>query len=176
MNNDYNNVIRCLTINPMGIECEKSDEDYLRALIPFFSSIKPTRTRPDALAIIDSTALLLEHFQFDNSKINRKGSMQNQVAAETDRKINEKLSNNPNNCYVLENEEVEKSGIFYVRNFQKQFSAHAKKIEEYITEVEKESKQVIKKHIIGFVIEDASPLGSGYYDNKLKFVNLLFAK
>ena len=92
INKDYNNIIRCLSIDDRGIKCDKDDEQYLKSLLPFISAMKPTSRRPDAFAQIDTTVLLLEHFQFDNSKVNRNGSIQNQVAAETGRKLDRILA------------------------------------------------------------------------------------
>ena len=47
-------------------------EKFLKSLVSLFSAIKPTNKRPDAIAENGTTLLLLEHFQFDNSRLNKK--------------------------------------------------------------------------------------------------------
>lgn len=72
---DFDSVLKCLSNNRGGIEFLREDEKFLKSLVSLFSAIKPTNKRPDALAEQGTTLLLLEHFQFDNSKLNKKGSL-----------------------------------------------------------------------------------------------------
>jgi len=174
-NKDFGNVLKCLT-SPNGILCEDEDIEYYKSLLPFFARIKPTKKRPDAFAEDGETVLLLEHFQFDNSNINRNGSIQKQKAAETKRELDRRLAVSKKN-YVVTNETVERTGKNYVKNFQKQFNEHKKNIEDYKTEIQQETKQQYNRYIIGFVIEDASPFGSVYLNNyNPETIDLLYTK
>jgi hypothetical protein len=61
---DYNKVVKCLTIDPQGILCVKEDEEFLKYLFDnFIYKIKPPLKRPDAYAVNGKELLLLEHFQ-----------------------------------------------------------------------------------------------------------------
>lgn len=173
-NRDFDNILKCLSNNSDGIECLREDAGFLTSLLPLFSDLKPTTERPDAFAGKGTTLLLLEHFQFDNSRLNKKGSIQNQTSAQTNRKLNDLLENNKN--FAVINESVKKCGLFYVENFQKQFISHAKNIDNYKLEMGKKTNQKYDKCLMGFVIEDSSPLGSVYLDNGLKCVDLLYSK
>lgn len=129
--------------------------------------------RPDAIAENGTTLLLLEHFQFDNSRLNKKGSLQNQTAAKTDRELNNLLTDKE---FAIVNESVEKCGLYYIENFRKQFDSHVKNIDSYKLEIQEESKKKYDKCLMGFIIEDSSPLGSVYFDGGLKCVDLVYSK
>ena len=172
-NRDFNNILRCLHNNNCGIECLREDVHFLTSLIAMFSSLKPSNRRPDAYAEKGDALLLLEHFQFDNSKPNRNGSVQHQTSANTDRELGALLNSQD---FAVINETVKKSGAYYVENFKVQFDSHAKKINYYKREIQDVTKRIYDKYLMGFVIEDASPLGSTYFDKHLKCVNLLWSK
>ncbi len=171
---DYNNILKCLSIQPTGIECLRDDESYLKSLLPFFAKIQPTARRPDAFSINDDTVLLLEHFQFDNSKVTSKGSSQNQISANTNRKFDNLLKKDKD--FAVINEVVDKSGSFYVENFYKQFNAHSKNIEAYKSEIQNQVSRPLNTFIMGFIIEDSSPLGSVFFDNGIKCLDLVYTK
>ena len=113
------------------------------------------------------------HFQFDNSRLNKKGSLQNQTAAKTDRELNNLLTDKE---FAIVNESVEKCGLYYIENFRKQFDSHVKNIDSYKLEIQEESKKKYDKYLMGFIIEDSSPLGSVYFDGGLKCVDLVYSK
>ena len=77
-------------------------------------------------------------------------------------KVNRNLRRN------LLDEDVKKKGIYYVENFLAQFISHYDKIDDYKTEMQKELKKDFKNIYMGFLIEDASPLGSLYLNNNHK--------
>lgn len=172
-NRDFDSVLKCLSNNRDGIECLREDEKFLESLVSLFSAIKPTKKRPDAIAENGTTLLLLEHFQFDNSRLNKKGTLQNQTAAKTDRELNNLLTDKE---FAIVNESVEKCGLYYIENFQKQFDSHVKNIDSYKLEIQEESKKKYDKYLMGFIIEDSSPLGSVYFDGGLKCVDLVYSK
>ena len=127
---DFDNVIRCLNNNPLGISYIIQDHDFLTMLNTlYFPYLKPCQKRPDAYATSDDTLLLLEHFEFDSSKPTNKGSVQHQISAQTDRTIAEILSKDN---FAVVAEMVTKSGKCYVDNFIKQFNNHYSRIAGYI--------------------------------------------
>ena len=171
---DFDSILKCLYNNNEGIECLEEDKPLLNSLILFFSKLQSSNNRPDAFAENETTLFLLEHFQFDNSKLNKKGSIQNQTSALSNKKICDILKTQN---YAMVNENVKKSGFYYIRNFQKQFNSHAEKIDSYKLEIQKIKQKQYDKYIMGFVIEDSSPLGSIYFSDKtVKSLNLLYAK
>lgn len=174
-NRDFNNILKCLSNNNEKIECLCEDKEILISLVPLLSIIKPTKKRPDAIAEKGQILLLLEHFQFDNSGLNKKGSLQNQITAKTDRELTKLLEKNKK--FAAIHETVKKSGVNYVENFQKQFNSHVKNIDKYKLEIQGDTKRKYAKWITGFVIEDSSPFGSAYWNNnEVKYVNLLYSK
>ena len=174
MKKDFECVLKCLNNNSAGILVDEKDLTFLNSIKKYFQNLKETKKRPDAYAIEGTSILLLEHFQFDNSKISAKGSDQNRISANTQRSF-EKMFNEGCGFAVLD-EYIEKSGINYVKNFQMQFNKHAQKIEDYKTDIEKELGKTFQEFLIGFVIEDSSPLGTLYHDGKLRVVDLTFCK
>ena len=171
---DFDNVIRCLNNNPLGISYIIQDHDFLTMLNTlYFPYLKPCQKRPDAYATSDDTLLLLEHFEFDSSKPTSKGSVQHQISAQTDRTIAEILSKDN---YAVVAEMVTKSGKYYVNNFIKQFNNHYSRIAGYISDMQTELSTSCSNTIVGFVIEDSTPLGSVYFDGEMKCVDLTFSK
>ena len=171
---DFDNVIRCINKNPLGISYIIQDHDYLTMLNTlYFPNLKPCQKRPDAYATSDDTLLLLEHFEFDSSKPTSKGSVQRQASAKTDRTIAEILSKDN---FAVVSETVNKSGKCYVDNFIKQFNNHYSRIAGYISDMKTELSTYCSNTIVGFVIEDSTPLGSLYFDGKKKCVDLTFSK
>ena len=171
---DFEKVVRCLNNNPLGILCDVQDRDFWTMLATFyFPNLKPCKKRPDAYATSDDTLLLLEHFEFDSSKPTNKGSVQHRISAQTDRTITEILSKEN---FAVVAETVTKSGKCYVDNFTKQFNNHYPKISEYRSNMQTELSTSCLNTIVGFVIEDSTPLGSLYFDGKMKCVDLTFSK
>ncbi len=174
MRKDFDNVIRCLNNNPLGIECFTEDIIFLNMLNSlYFPNLKPCKKRPDAYATSDDTLLLLEHFEFDSSKPTNKGSVQHQISAQTDRTIAEILSKDN---FAVVAEMVTKSGECYIDNFIKQFDNHYSRIAGYISDMQTELSTSCSNTIVGFVIEDSTPLGSVYFDGEIKCVDLTFSK
>lgn len=171
---DFNSVLKCINNNPEGIELIKKDFSFFNKLNLFLPNLIPPSNRPDAYAIYYDSILLLEHFQFDNSKIVSGGSKQKITSAETERILEKNLESNKS--FAVVEEMVVKNGKFYIENFQKQFNNHAQKIEHYKVEIQKELNKKFESFLVGFVIEDSSPLGSCYYNNGMCCVNLIKSK
>lgn len=176
---DYNKVVKCLTIDPQGILCVKEDEEFLKYLFAnFIYKIEPPLKRPDAYAVNGKELLLLEHFQFDNSKATSKGSKQFRLDANIDRYLAKEIQKSQDKTAICSSY-VEKSGALYCDNFIKQFNNHYNNINEYKNTMQNELNTNFEKIHVGFVIEDASSLGSCYYDETvygLSSLNLLYTK
>lgn len=69
---DFERTISCMTICPQGVNCLEEDTPSIHKYKQFFSQLKETLRRPDAYAVIESDMLLLEHFQFDNTRTTKK--------------------------------------------------------------------------------------------------------
>ena len=116
-NRDFNNILKCLSNNNEKIEYLCEDKKILISLVPLLSIIKPTNKRPDAIAEKGQILLLLEHFQFDNSGLNKKGSLQNQITAKTDRELTKLLKKNKK--FAAIHETVKKKRSKLRRKFSK---------------------------------------------------------
>ena len=172
---DFYSILRCLHTNNSKLAHVPNDKSFILEVKPFFSVLQASKKRPDAFSIIESTILLLDHFQFDNTKATRKGSKQKQVSAGTDRKFEEMFSNGID--FSVVDESAEKSGQLYVENFKQQFLAHAIKINGYKTDIQIELGRKYESFLVGFIIEDASPLGSIYRDKGGTFsLDLVYTK
>lgn len=69
---DYERTIFCMNICPQGAYCFNEDLSAIQRFNPFFSKLRETPKRPDAYAVIEDDILLLEHFQFNNTKVTKK--------------------------------------------------------------------------------------------------------
>ena len=88
---DYERTIFCMNICPQGAYCFNEDLSAIQRFNPFFSKLRETPKRPDAYAVIEDDILLLEHFQFNNTKVTKKGSEQHKVAAKSEQEFKKKL-------------------------------------------------------------------------------------
>lgn len=157
---DYKRTMDCMNIGPKDPFYFNEDLPVLQKFKPFFTKLRETLNRPDAYAVIEDDLLLLEHFQFDNTKVAKKGSAQYKVAAKTEQKFKKILVKDGD--FAVLDEYVERNGKSYVENFLTQFNSHYKKIDDYKAEMQKQLKKDFKNIYMGFLIEDASKLGSKY--------------
>lgn len=172
---DYERTIFCMNICPQGAYCFNEDLSAIQRFNPFFSKLRETPKRPDAYAVIEDDILLLEHFQFNNTKVTKKGSEQHKVAAKSEQEFKKKLVKDGD--FAVLNEYVERNGKSYIENFQTQFNSHYNKINDYKAEMQKQLKKDFKNIYIGFLIEDASSLGSIYLNkDKMYCLDLLQTK
>lgn len=177
---DYERLCACMSCCAEGIKCFCDDKEILNKYIKFFPYLDKPKRRPDAFSILDDELLILEHFQFDNTLITKKGSSQHRISAKTNRELERKTQESNN--YIMVNEIVKKSGKYYIENFITKFISHYQKIDNYKQELIAELKREFKKIYVGFVVEDSSPLGSIYLDkytpcildltNTIEFLNI----
>lgn len=172
---DYERTILCMNICPQGAYCFNEDSSAIQKFNPFFSKLREAPNRPDAYAVIEDDILLLEHFQFNNTKATKKGSQQHKVAAKSEQEFKKKLVKDGD--FAVLDEYVERNGKSYVENFRTQFNSHYNKIDDYKSEMQKQLKKDFKNIYMGFLIEDSSSLGSIYLNKeKMYCLDLLQTK
>lgn len=164
-----------MNICPKGAYCFNEDLPAIQKFNPFFTKLRETLNRPDAYAVIEDDLLLLEHFQFNNTKATKKGSEQHKLAAKSEQEFKKKLVKDGD--FAVLNECVERNGKSYIENFRTQFNSHYKKIDDYKAEMQKQLKKDFKNIYMGFLIEDSSSLGSIYLNkDKMYCLDLLRTK
>ena len=174
MSKDFNDVIRCIERDPLKMQCCIEDHDYLSILYNLhFHNLKPCNNRPDAHSTFGDTLLLLEHFEFDSSRSTSKGSNQHKISATTERELNSILESKD---FAVVSETVNKTGQNYINSFFKHFNRHYSQIDNYKAIMQNELSQEYSNIIVGFVIEDSTPLGSFYFDKQKRLVDLTFCK
>ncbi len=136
------------------------EEKFLLHIMNLLSNAE-AHERPDAYSNTDNEVLILEHFEFDSSE-QRKGSQQQYIEAECDRKLYE--IKEPKNITTWQTPiEGNYSIANYKKNATKQFLKHYNKINNYKQILS--AKGIItenKKVITMFFIEDTTELGNYY--------------
>ena len=138
-----------------------------------------TGDAPDMVILKDDTAIIVEHFEFDSSYTNKKGSSSRIEQARIEREIQEKMT--ISNEYIHQ-DTINTSFTYqdYVSNVTKNFLHHYNQIETY-------KQNLINKKIITtdtivktmFLIEDVSPIGSMAFDiykNNGEMVPIILAR
>lgn len=137
--------------------CGKQTEQ-LKFLLKFFNSGILTYDHPDGFCKYENNVLIIEHFEFDSSYTNKKGSKNRQEIFRTSNYEPQKdtgieIFRDEIKCdYTIEN---------YVDNLIKNFNKHYDEIEKYKKDLEKE--QIITKYTnveTLFCIEDTTALGN----------------
>lgn len=172
---DNENLKKCLRyIRQIGT-CEEKDKDQFEYVKTFFYSIKSPKERPDGYSVWVDELLILEHFEFDNTKTTRNGSKQQIQYADTEREMSAYLKKS-GGVYTA-HEYLDKKGKYYVENFTRQFHSHYGKIKVYKENVLKELGIKYHKIYVAFVINDNSCLGSYYKkDDQNIYIDLLYTK
>lgn len=105
---------------------------------------------PDAYSVVGDDVYIIEHFQFNASRENRRGSSLSRKLAEANKNDSESIT------YI----ETESNAQNYVNNLIKHFENHAKKYDQYKANVQKIVGN--EKNIKGlfFLIEDITLFGA----------------
>ncbi len=157
MTNELNNFITKFVSN-RDIAYEGNQEDDFKKLVSYFNSGINTFDRPDGFCKYNNNVLIIEHFEFDSSYKNKKGSTNRQELFRTsnikpnkEEKIQiyrDKIKCN----YTIEN---------YIHNAIFNLNAHYSKIKSYKTNLINE--KIITNNCdvnILFCIEDTTILGN----------------
>ena len=129
----------------------------LHHLVPF--------ERPDMYAVLDDKLVLLEHFAFDASKHSRKGMHGFRNESEIHEKMNQL---NPGEELLVKTD-YSVSIQDWQDNFNRIFSSHYTKIDDYIDNVKLQVENPSEKEIVtGFFVENPFPpylnIGRKIYD------------
>lgn len=152
--------------NVYFIHDDTTSEKSLKELIPFFQKLIQSES-PDIYAVHNNTVLLIEHFEFDSSKSNKKGSLYKRENARIDRKFdNIKLIDTNPEILIHDVIHGEPSFKNLKNNLLKTFDNHYIKIPDYINNLINIGILDDNKSLkTAFFIEDTSPLGNIYIDN-----------
>ena len=133
-------------------------ETEFNNLLKFFNSRIYTYDHPDGFCKYEDNVLIIEHFEFDSSNINKKGSKNRQEIFRTSnykpqKDVGIEIYRDEIKCdYTIEN---------YVDNLIENFNNHYCKIEEYKDDLKEEKIITDNTHIETiFCIEDTTALGN----------------
>lgn len=157
---DLYSVVSCISLSNEPILFQEENVELLKYIYDNLKNFKSPKECPDAYFIDGETIFLFEHFRFYNGELTDKGSKQACDFSIIDKKIKEAIAKgeNINGLKFISN--VVKNGNTYEENFSTQFDKHQSKIDTYISTMKKELSRDFKKVHVGFVIEDASELGT----------------
>lgn len=139
-------------------------ENSLHEVLPFFQKLEDFE-RPDAFSVIEDTALIVEHFEFDSTNANKKGSSNRAEQARVERDFEKEVNAvqfNPGDTFrrhdVLS---VHHSSENYIKNALAAFNKHYEKIESYKQNLlEKGKITETTRTKVMFWIEDTTLLGN----------------
>jgi len=101
----------------------------------FFSKINDNqivfRDNPDAYIRFDNFVLIIEHFEYDSTENNKKGSKTRIENERINRKINQSINEKSESRIVNDQLNVSHSTKKLASNFNKMFEHHVNKIEQY---------------------------------------------
>lgn len=140
------------------IRSPKSDEmhQYVAELL-VYGECTPFEA-PDLYVKNDNTICIVEHFAFDGSETNRKGSRSQRERARIQRAAEEEFIKN-NSCYHLDSINGEYCYEDYVKNALDGLQAHYEKITAYKEHLKNEGVITPETNIkVFFLVEDVSPL------------------
>lgn len=157
MSNELNVFVNKFIANH-NIAYEGNQEEEFKKLVDYFHNGIYTFDRPDGYCIQGNNVLLIEHFEFDSSYKNKKGSKNRQ---ELFRTSNFKFTNNDEiqiykdeiNCdFTIEN---------YINNAISNLKSHYEKIKDYETNLKNKNIITTETTIESlFCIEDTTTLGN----------------
>lgn len=117
---------------------------------------------PDLVSKYNNKIYGIEHFEFDSSKNDRKGSRYKQQIGIIDNSMNKEIryKKKVHNLSVLTlNQNIET----YINNYKEVFNYHYSRIPRYNEYLSKDFPNIDKE--IWFFIEDVTPFGNHYLDN-----------
>jgi hypothetical protein len=125
----------------------------------FWNNIKEFE-RPDIQIKLQKKVLLLEHFEFNSSKLVRGSSLEHKKIAELDRELDKMSLRYKGEPIVISKElENEASTKSYIDNLLRNSNKHIEKYDDYIKNFNESTKnKFVDKIEFGFVIENTSSL------------------
>ncbi|MFA6618578.1 MAG: hypothetical protein WCT23_05890 [Candidatus Neomarinimicrobiota bacterium] len=180
MKNELEHIIKKhFSENQNEVNFDPSDEiskDTLSVICDFLKILKPY-DRPDMYANIDNDLLFIEHFEFDASAWNRKGSLEKKEIYRIDEREKEFFDNKQESCSFSDHINNKASLKNLIQNINDVFINHIKKIPDYIEHL-KIDKLIDPKTKVRkcFFIESSSPFPCYINtENGSKIFNLFYA-
>jgi hypothetical protein len=129
----------------------------------FYNRIKHFKNAskgPDVIIEYDNFTILLDHFEFDSSKLRKKSSSYRINAADIDRDFENLTKDKTDETITITREmKNESSTANYVENLMRNLNDHNAKTNAYIENYMNLRKKDVDKNIeLGFIIEVVSPL------------------
>ncbi len=121
--------------------------------------------RPDMYIILDNEILAIEHFEFDSSNVNKKGSHLKNEIAKIEREL-DKERQETNKKYLTKKCVFNGNKENYEKNFLKNFDNHYDKIEEYKNNITKNIPNIDLPIHICFYIIDETEMGNIVLNDK----------
>lgn len=151
------------TFNTLSTDDKKCVKRMLQNIIPFES--------PDMYSKFDNNIFIIEHFEFDASKHNRKGMS----GIREENLLRQRIRENATDNYMIDQTRYSVDKKSFQKNFEDTFSHHYKKIDKYIENLK--SQGIVSdgdKIHIGFFVENVyPPLYEELRNGKLHFVGEL---
>ena len=151
---------------------------HQRLIDEFRHCVLYTCEAPDLFIKKDNVVFIIEHFAFDGSKTNRKGSKNQREVARIQRAAEEEFIKN-NSCYHLDSINGEYCYEDYVKNALDGLQAHYEKITAYKEHLKNEGVITLETEIkVFFLVEDTTSLPLLYKGETapLQQVTLAFSK
>ncbi len=121
--------------------------------------------RPDMYIVLDNEILAIEHFEFDSSKTNKKGSHLKTEIAKIEREL-DKEREETNKKYLAKRCVFNGNRENYENNFLKNFDNHYNKIEKYRNNITKNVSNQYLPIRMCFYIIDETELGNIILNDK----------
>lgn len=145
------------------IHCAKTNYEYLQ-FVNLFTNLKAFEA-PDFFIKDGDTIWILEHFEIDGSRHDKKGSENKKKQNSDEKKAKEFFKQNPKSDIFNSSLNVKNTSQQYLSNLFLSFECHYGKIENYKANIKQTlntQKEVVFKII--FLIEDTTVFGTFYHD------------
>lgn len=131
--------------------------------------------KPDILVPLSSKILAIEHFEFDASVVDKKGSSEKREESFLGKQFDKKIAElSPEQTFITSTNSYgcRYSKEDYIKNFKNNFTSHYEKVEEYKKHIVDEGLAKNNEEIgMAFFIIDTTALGSFYEtENTLQYV------
>lgn len=155
-----------LNDNPTKVMCYGNQEKSLSELNPFLQELVEFE-RPDAFSKIGEDVLIVEHFEFDSTNTNKKGSLdrieQARIERDFEKDLNKLHLQSGETFHKHDTVNVTHSSENYIKNALNAFRNHYEKIESYKQNLSNEGIITNSTNIkTMFWIEDTTLLGNAF--------------
>lgn len=155
-----------------GIQCIYNGDKELLEKIALNTQKTEPFEQPDIIIPLGDKVFAIEHFEFDASSFNKKGSMDKRKLAERNREFDKLIADSDFSEVPLvatTSVDCTYSSDCYIKNFKTVFENHIAKITEYKKHIIDANKaKQMDDIIMCFFIVDTTPLGCYCLEDSLK--------